>query len=229
MLRLTPQELLTTTRAVRKRLDLERPVELSVVRDCLLDATQAPTGSNAESWHFMIVQHPDQRAELAELYRKAFAAYRHLPGSVYDLETRAQGDAKQRMGRVADSAAYLAEVLHRVPLFLIPCIQGRFDHLPPPMSAAACASHYGSIFPAVWSFMLAARLRGLGSALTTLHLLHEKEAAEILDIPYAEVTQTCLLPVAYFTGETFKPAKRKPLSEVCHLDDWGTVPDFDED
>jgi len=214
LLDLTPDELLATTRSVRKRLDLTRPVEPELIRECLELALQAPTGSNSQRWHFVVVTDAEKRFAIAELYRKSFAAYRNMPSSVSKLP--ADSPRVQTMQRVVDSSDYLAEHFHEVPVFVIPCIAGRLDKLPLEGQAGA----WGSILPAAWSFMLAARARGLGSAWTTLHLTYEKEVAEILGIPYDKITQTSLLPLAYTIGIDFKPAKREPLETVTHWDTW---------
>lgn len=208
-------ELLTTTRAVRRRLDLDRPVERSVIEECLQIALQAPSGSNRQRWHFVVVTDQDKRLAIAELYRKSWAAYLTSPTAApnlhYDDPVR---EAVQQ--RVGESAQYLADHLERVPVFLIPCFEGRVDGQP----SSAQAGTWGSILPAVWSFMLAARARGLGTAWTTLHLPHEREAAAILGIPYEQVTQAALIPVAYTRGTDFKPAHRVPLASVAHWDAW---------
>lgn len=217
---MSPDELLTTTRTVRKRLDFERPVPLALIRECLEIALQAPTASNAQTWHFIVVQDAAQKAALAVLYRKAFAVYRHLPISVHALAQTSRGDRQAQMNRVADSAEYLAENLERVPVLIIPCVEGRYDTLVPPLANVAQASAFASIYPATWSFALAGRTRGLGCALTTMHLLREREAATILGIPYADITQTALLAVGYAKGDHFRPAPRKPLDDILHLDDW---------
>ena len=216
---LGPDELLTTTRAVRKRLDLERPVPLDVLRECLDVALQAPTGSNAQGWHFVVVRDPEKRKGLAELYRRAWAQYVDLPTSVFRVH---EGDAAMAplQQRIGSSAEYLAKNLERVPVLLIPCVTGRFEAVPAPFATLAQASTYGSILPATWSFMLAARARGLGTCWTTLHLWYEEEAAGLLGIPYAEVTQCALIPVAYTKGTDFKPGPRKPLDPILHLDRW---------
>jgi nitroreductase len=215
LLELDPVELLTTTRAVRKRLDFDRPVERSVIEDCLQIALQAPTGGNRQQWHFVVVTDPAKRRAIADLYRKSWAVYLTSPTAApnlhYEDPTR---EAVQR--RVGDSAQYLADNLERVPVFLIPCFAGRIDGQP----ASVQAGTWGSLLPAVWSFMLAARTRGLGTAWTTLHMRHEREVAEILGIPYAEVTQGALIPVAYTQGADFKPAHRAPLANVVHWDSW---------
>ncbi len=212
---LSPDELLTTTRAVRRRLDLDRPVERSLIEECLGIALQAPTGGNRQRWHFVVVTDPGKRAAIAQLYRKAWAVYLTMPTAApnlrFDDPTR---DAVQR--RVGDSAQYLADNLERVPVLLIPCFPGRLDGQP----SSAQAGAWGSILPAVWSFMLAARARGLGTAWTTLHLLHEREAAGVLGIPYEQFTQAALIPVAYTRGTDFKPAHREPLGSVLHWDAW---------
>jgi len=221
LLDLTPDELLSTTRAVRKRLDLERPVPMEAVRECLRLALQAPTGSNAQGWHFLLVTDAEKRRALAGLYRKAFDVYRTMPVSAHAGEAEAGDPAHAaQMTRVVSSAEYLAAHLDKVPVHLIPCIQGRVDQLQGPGANLAQASVYGSILPAVWSFMLAARARGLGTAWTTLHLMHEKEAADLLGIPYDEVSQVALIPLAWSRGTEFKPARRKPMEGVVHLNRW---------
>jgi nitroreductase len=205
--------LLTTTRSVRKRLDFKRPVEPALLQRCFEIAFQAPTGSNMQGWHFVVVTDAAKKKGLADLYRRAFETYRNLsPGGDLPPEDLR---AKQR-DRVVDSATYLMEHLHEAPVHVVPCIEGRFEHGP----VVAQASQYGSILPAVWSLMLALRARGVGSAWTTLHLFHEREAAEILGIP-EHVTQVALLPVAYFTGSDFKPAKRLPAVRHVHWNAWG--------
>ena len=210
---LTPDQLLSTTRAVRKRLDLSRPVERDLVLQCVELATQAPTGSNSQGWHFVLVQDAATKIALAELYAKGFDPYIGSPGVEYP-----EGDSRRaRRERVRASAIYLREHFHQVPWMLIPCAAGR---LPDGAPNFAAASYYGSILPSVWSFMLAARARGLGTAWTTLHLPYEREAAELLGVPYDQVTQVGLMPVAYTKGTEFKPAPRIPLAQVVHVDRW---------
>jgi len=217
---LSVDELLTTTRAVRKRLDMDRPVEMSAVRECLEIALQAPSGSNAQGWHFIVVRDAEKRQALAELYEKAFNIYRDMPISAHALAGEASPEDQQQMERVGSSAEYLAANLARVPVHLIPCIEGRLESDAGDAATLMQASVFGSIIPAAWSFMLAARSRGLGTAWTTLHLMFEKAAAEILGVPYEKVTQIALIPVAYYTGTTFRVAKRKPLDDVLHVDSW---------
>ncbi|NCY15555.1 MAG: nitroreductase [Actinobacteria bacterium] len=210
---LTNDELLTTTRSVRKRLDLDRPVERDVVLECLEIALQAPTGSNRQGWHWMFVTDPAKKTALAELYRTNFIAYRDsgLRPTYDETDSRAQ-----RQPAVTDSANHLAEHFAEVPILMIPLIEGRLDNLP----AFAAASTWGSLLPAVWSFMLALRSRGLGSAWTTLHLPSEREAAELLDIPYDRFTQGGLFPIAYTIGTEFRPAPRIPTDQIVHWDTW---------
>jgi nitroreductase len=219
VLDLSPDELLSTTRAVRKRLDLDRPVALDVVRECLQVAMQAPTGSNAQGWHFVVVTDAAKKQALADIYRRAFAMYPDMPFSAHNIHKDDPSMASLQE-RIVSSAEYLAEHLHRVPVMLIPCVVGRPDAAPAPFSVLAQASIYGSILPAVWSFMLAARARGLGTCWTTLHLWFEEEAAQLLGIPHAEVTQCALIPVAYTVGTEFRPGARKPLDGILHVDRW---------
>jgi nitroreductase len=213
MLDLTSDQLLSTTRSVRKRLDLERPVDHDIVLECLDLALQAPTGSNRQGWHWMFITEPEKKKALADLYKANFLAYRDSGARpTYDeSDTRSQ-----RQGAVTDSANYLAEHFHEVPILMIPLIEGRLDNLP----AFAAASTWGSLLPAVWSFMLALRSRGLGSAWTTLHLPSEREAAEILDIPFDRYTQGGLFPIAHTIGTDFKPAARIPTDQIVHWNSW---------
>ncbi|HWP65202.1 MAG TPA: nitroreductase family protein [Candidatus Limnocylindria bacterium] len=210
----TVDHLLSTTRSVRKRLDFTRPVPLEVIARCIEIALQAPTGSNMQGWHFVVVTDPARRRALADLYRKGWELYVSTPGL---RPTYNERDPRARqLPRVIDSATYLAEHLHEAPVHVIPCIEGRVEQA----GVLAQASTYGSILPAAWSFMLAARARGLGAAWTTLHLMYERDAAKLLGIPDT-VTQAALLPVAYFTGSDFKPARRLPARQHIHWDGWG--------
>jgi nitroreductase len=203
--------LLTTTRAVRRRLDLERPVEQEVLLDCISIAQQAPTGGNTQRWAFVVVTDAAKRARIAELYREASGDH------FAESRDRALRKGDGQTARVYDGAAYLADVLDRVPVHVIPCIRGSFLAADPPNAGAA--GLYGSILPAAWSFVLALRARGLGSAWTTMHLYRERETAELLGIP-ENVTQVALLPVAYYTGDTFSPADRPPAETVTHWNGW---------
>lgn len=212
---LAADALLSTTRAVRKRLDFDRPVERELVRECLGIALQAPTGSNAQGWHFMVVDDPDQKQGIAELYKKAWSVYPDMPFSAHNVH-KDDPSMKKVQDRVVSSAQYLADNMERVPTMLIPIVEGRFDDAPNWVGA----SIFGSILPATWSFMLAARERGLGTCWTTLHLMHEKEAAEILGIPYDEVTQAALIPIAHTKGTEFRAGPRKDLDGVAHWNHW---------
>jgi nitroreductase len=214
---LSVDEVLTTTRAVRKRLDLTRPVEPKVIRECLELAIQAPTPGSQQNWHFVVVTDPIQRAALGDLYRKSA----HSPGGQEDIlqrmiDSAANIEEAARLSRMAETPQYLTAHLHEVPVHLIPCVEGRIEH----RSVAEQAAIWGGIWPAVWSFMLAARSRGLGTALTTIHLDYEREAADVLGIPYEQIMQVGLIPVAYTLGTTFKPAARKPLETVLHWNRW---------
>ena len=207
---LSVDELLKTTRAVRKRLDFDRSVPDQVLRECVEYAIQAPTGSNVQGWHFVLVTERDKIEKIAAIYKKAFDWYRDSPvyaGRVVEGISE-QRDAQQ--ARVADSADYLAENMHRSPALFIPCMEGR----------NATAGAAGSIVPAAWSFMLAAREQGLGTCWTTLHLMHEEEAADVLGIPFNEVQQWALSPVAYTAGTDFKPATRPDVETVISWNSW---------
>jgi nitroreductase len=218
LLHLSPEELLTTTRSVRKRLDFSRPVPPEVIRECLELAVQAPTGASSESWHFVVVTDQEQRKALGAIYRKGYQFYRQKTASAHPLyEGRSlPPEHRTTLKKVRSSSEYLADHMHEAPVLLVPCIWSRVDG----QSSADQAGVWGSILPAVWSFMLAARLRGLGTALTTVHLYYEQEAAEVLGVPYEQVTQAALIPVAYTLGTDFKPAPRMPLDSVLHWDRW---------
>jgi nitroreductase len=202
--------LLSTTRAVRKRLDMERPVERKTLLDCVSLSQQAPTGSNSQTWRWVIVDDPATRKELAGLYKRAADTYLEAAGAKLD-------SANPQTARVYESASWLVDHLAEVPVHVIPCVIGR---LPQKTNNIMGSSLYGSIFPAVWSFQLALRSRGLGSVLTTLHLVHEQEAAELLGIDPGRVFQVGLLPVAYTKGTEFKRATRPAADTIVHWNRW---------
>ena len=211
---MNPEELLTTTRTVRKRLDLERPVPMELIERALTIALQAPSGSNRQEWQWIVVTDADRRAAIGELYRRATYAYMESSGFAGKLfaDDPTRAPVQQRTG---GSIEYLADHMGEVPALLIPCLKTGSAKLPEGNQAGMWAS----LLPAVWSYMLAARSLGLGTAWTTLHLNYEREAAEILGLP-DEVHQAALIPTAYYTGDTFSPAARRPLSEVLHVDRW---------
>ena len=211
-LQLSADDVLTTTRAVRKRLDLDRPVPREVLLDCLQIAVQAPTASNRQAWQWMFVEDAAKKEAIAERYRAVWEGYAKTRIAEFpddDLRTR-------QRPRVMSSAQYLSDNFHRVPVMMIPLVEGRLDNGP----AVAQASSWGSILPAVWSFMLAARARGLGTSWTTVHLEAEQETAALLGIPWETVTQVALVPVAHTVGDDFKPAARLPLDGIVHFDSW---------
>ncbi len=211
---LDSDRLLRTTRSVRKRLDFDRPVSREVIEECLELALQAPTGSNLQQWRFLVISDEDKRRQLGDIYRKAFNIYASTPPPGSE-NISADDPRTHAAGKVVESAVYLAENFHRAPVMVIPCYQGRVEK----GSVLFQASFYGSILPAAWSFMLALRTRGLGTAWTTLHLMFEQEAAALLGVP-EDYTQTCLFPVAYYTGEDFKPAQRLPVQQVVGWNGW---------
>jgi nitroreductase len=200
-------ELLTTTRAVRKRLDLDRPVEREVILECVRLAMQAPTASNAQDWRWLVVTDPDKRAAIAEIYRSIGAEY--LP---YAASTASDPQTQ----RVYQNAFALTETLARVPVHVIPCLDRRLEGT----DLLGAASAWASIIPAGWSFLLALRSRGLGSVWTTMHLAKEREVAELLGIPRT-VTQAALFPVAYTIGTDFRPAVRPPAETITFWNEWG--------
>ena len=199
---------LSTTRAVRRRLDVTRPVEREVVLECLRLAVQAPTASNDQNWRWMVVTDADKRAAIADIYRSVGQEY---------LKTLAATESDPQTRRVYQSAHAFTGILAQVPVFVIPCIERRIDSA----DLLIAASAWASIIPAAWSFLLALRSRGLGSVWTTLHLAREREVAELLGIPDT-VTQVALFPVAYTIGTDFKPAVRPPIETITSWNTWDT-------
>lgn len=204
--------LLTTTRAVRKRLDTSRPVERQTILDCIRVASQAPAGGNVQRWRWLVVDDPTLKQGVADLYRRAYEPY--MAAQRQAVGGAAPQKGRENIGAIMDSSDHLAEILQDVPALVIPCSLGA-----PIGSQGAVAGFYGSILPAVWSFMLAARSRGLGTAWTTLHLEYEAEARELLGIP-PTVTQVAMTPVAYYTGDTFKPGTRRAAEEITYFNGW---------
>ena len=208
------QTALTTTRAVRKRLDLQRPVGREIVRDCLRLAFQAPNGSNQQLWRWMVVDDPAVRATMAEIYRDAIDAYANS-ADVANIDY-----STPEALRISDSVMYLRDHLHEVPVLVVPLLVGRLDRA----GVFHQASMWGSVLPAAWSFMLALRERGLGSAWTTVHLHREREMADALGVPFESFTQAGLFPVAYTIGTEFSPAPRRSPDDVVRWNQWTSAP-----
>jgi nitroreductase len=203
----TVDELLTTTRAVRRRLDLSRPVGRDVILECIRLAMQAPTASNAQDWRWLVITDADKRAAIGDIYRGIGAEYlAYAAKEASDPQTR----------RVYAGALALTDTLARVPVHVIPCLDNRIDN----SNLLTAASAWASIIPAGWSFLLALRSRGLGSVWTTMHLAREQEVAELLGIP-PTATQAALFPVAYTIGTDFRPASRPPAETITYWDSWG--------
>jgi nitroreductase len=215
LLPLSLDELLTTTRSVRKRLDLERPVPRDVIEECVRIAMQSPSGSNRQGWQWVFVDEPAKKKALADIYRKQFdVTYRVMPVATFD-DPRVQAQALRRR----ESATWLADNFERVPVMMIPCQEGRVDGAP----SGAQAGFWGSLLPAVWSFMLSLRARGLGSAWVTMNLGRaegERETADVVGIPHERFTQAGLFPVGYTIGTDFKPITVRDVAEVVHWNQW---------
>jgi nitroreductase len=216
LLNLTPDELLSTTRAVRKRLDLSRPVPDDLVRECVAAALQAPSGSNNVTMQFVVVRDAALRKAIGEIYAQCWAIYVTLPIAAGNL-TRDTPELQAQQDRVVDSATYLSEHMGEAPVLVIGCsASGRLDNQP----AVVSASMLGNILPAMWSFMLAARARGLGTAWTSIHLMMEQQVAEIVGIPFDAVQQACMTPLAFTKGTDFRSALRPDPETVIHWDTW---------
>ena len=215
LLDLSVDDVLNTTRAVRKRLDFSRPVHDDVIRECVATAMQAPSGSNLMTMQFVVIKDAEKRQAIGEVYRQCWAIYSSMP--TFAGAIKKQGESEQaQQDRVVDSATYLAEHMAQAPALVLGCTAGRVDGAPAILSASAM----GNILPGMWSFMLAARARGLGTAWTTISLMMEKEVAEIVGIPFDEIQQACLTPLAYTVGTDFKRAMRPDPDTIIHWDTW---------
>lgn len=219
LLPLDPDQLLSTTRAVRKRLDFSKPVSDDLVRECVDLAMQSPSGSNNMSMQFVVVRDPAKRAAIGEIYRQCYSIYQSMDGVYIRSIDKGEATANAQQQRSADSADFLGEHMGEAPVLVIGCNSGiRTD-----VTGGAgmmVSSLMGNILPAMWSFMLAARARGLGTAWTTVHLMMEREVGELLGIPFDTVQQVCLSPLAHTVGTDFKSAKRPPADSVIHWDAW---------
>ncbi len=211
LLSLSLDELLTTTRTVRKRLDFTRPVDRNLIQTSIDIAIQTPNGSNQQFWHWLVVDDPATKQMVADVYRAGMAAQVADPGWMKDIDYTPPDQQ-----RIAESVGWLASRLQDVPALVIPTINGRVEG----ENLFTQASLWGSILPAVWNFMLALRARGLGSAWTTVHLHKAREMAELLGIPHESTVQAGLFPVAYTLGTDFKPAPRRSAREVTYWNGW---------
>jgi len=199
-------QLLSTTRAVRRRLDLEREVPDDLLLQCIELAEQAPSGGDISSRRWLVVRDPEIKRQLADLYRSAGGS------DIIERAEQRAGPAHPKQ-RVVESAAHLAANLERVPALVLVTVRGEHD-------GSGRPGLFDSVIQSAWSFCLALRARGLGSAWTTVHLGKAQEFAEVLGIPTG-VTQVVLLPVAWTVGTDFKPASRRPASEIVWFDRWG--------
>ena len=208
---LSADEVLTTTRAVRRRLDFDQPVPRELLQDCVDIARQAPSGRNRQRWDFVFVGDSARKKAVTEWWLAGLRAGQ--PGGDVTRDASTAG-----WQRIAVSLDDLASRLHEAPWLMIPCV--RVDSRAELDDVRGQAGAWGSVLPAVWSFMLAARERGLGTAWTTAHLTFEREVAEIVGIPYDTVVQAALTPVAHTVGTDFKPARRAPVHDFIHWDQW---------
>jgi nitroreductase len=217
LLPLDADQLLTTTRAVRKRLDFSRTVEDSVIRECVEVAMQSPSGSNNMTIQFVVVRDQAKRKAIGEVYRQCYEIYRSLDGIYIGSIDKGDVAENAQQSRSASSADFLGERMGDAPALILACNAGSRVEGAPAMMAA---SMMGNVLPAMWSFMLAARARGLGTAWTTVHLMMEQQVADIVGIPFDTVQQACLSPLAYTVGTDFKPAVRPAADSIIHWDTW---------
>jgi nitroreductase len=214
ILPLTVDQLLTTTRSVRRRLDLSKEVSPETIEECLRIAQQAPSASNMQQFHFVVVVDAEQRACLGDLFRRGLETYKDREDGLYRRRCD-RLDEERRRKRIIESLEHLARHIHEVPVHVVPCVEGRLAVEPHAKIAALTAS----VIPATWSFMLAARSRGLGTCWSTLHLQFPEEADAVLGLP-SGVTQIALVATAHSKGTTFQPAHRRPLDEILHWNRW---------
>ena len=217
LLPLDPDQLLSTTRAVRKRLDFSRPVPDQLVRECVELAMQSPSGSNNMTMQFVVVRDEAKRKAIGEIYRQCYSIYQSMDGVYIRSIDKGDEGSNAQQQRSADSADYLGDHMGEAPVLVIGCTQGaRADGMPGMM----VSSIMGNVLPAMWSFMLAARARGLGTSWTTVHLMMEQQVADVLGIPFESVQQVCLTPLAFTKGTDFKPAQRPSADSIIHWDAW---------
>ncbi|KQC37617.1 nitroreductase family protein [Frankia sp. ACN1ag] len=216
LLDLSSNELLSTTRAVRHRLDLSRPVPWELIQECVELAVQAPTGRNRQRWHFVVVTDSERRRALADVFRRAVAAADPQASPLTRHDVERMNAHPTSLARISSGFRHLYDNIHRVPALVVPCVEGRTDDA----SVLAQSMTWGSILPAVWSFMLAARARGLGTVWTTAQAPLEREMAEVLGVPYDQVMLAAFIPLAYTLGTDFRPASRVPLDQVLHRNHW---------
>ena len=217
LLPLDADQLLTTTRAVRKRLDFDRPVEDALIRECVEVAMQSPSGSNNMTMQFVVVKDEAKRRAVGDIYRQCYDIYRSLDGIYIGSIDKGGESENAQQKRSADSADFLADRMGDAPALVLACTVGaRVEGAP----AMMVASLMGNVLPAMWSFMLAARARGLGTAWTTVHLMMEQQVADVLGIPFESVQQVCLSPLAHTIGTEFKPASRPAPDSIIHWDTW---------
>ena len=217
LLPLDPDQLLSTTRAVRKRLDFSRPVPDELIRECVSIAMQSPSGSNNMTMQFVIVKDPAKRKAIGDVYKQCYSIYQSMDGVYIRSIDKGEANANAQQQRSADSADFLGEHMGDAPALVIACNMGvRADGTPGMMTS----SLMGNVLPAMWSFMLAARARGLGTAWTTVHLMMEQQVADILGIPFESVQQVCLSPLAFTKGTDFKAAARPSADSIIHWDQW---------
>ncbi|MGB1795866.1 MAG: nitroreductase family protein [Acidimicrobiales bacterium] len=215
-LELSADEVLTTTRSVRRRLNLEKEVSPEILKECLNIALQAPTGSLRQDWHFVVSTDRDQCREVGTIYQEVWT--KMVTDDYLNASASRQGEKGDQASwlNMMGSARHLAETFPEVPAIFVPCISGRLEGA----DAMTQAVKWGSVIQAAWSFMLAARNRGLGTCWTTVHLQREEEVADILGIPFASIQQVALSPVAHTVGTSFKSGRRKPTAEFVHFNGW---------
>lgn len=219
LLPLTSDQLLSTTRAVRKRLDFDQPVPDELIRECVAMAMQSPSGSNNMTMQFVVVRDPAKRAAIGEVYRQCYAMYQQMDGVYIRSIDKGDSDSNAQQQRSADSADFLGDNMGRAPVLVLGCTVGMRTEATGGMGMMV-SSVMGNVLPAMWSFMLAARARGLGTSWTTVHLMMEQQVADILGIPYDTVQQVCLSPLAFTKGTDFKPAARPAPDSILHWDGW---------
>ncbi len=161
-----------------------------------------------------MVEDPEQKAELAALYRGLYRIFNPI------VTRLARGDAREL--RQMAPGRWQAEHFEELPVFVIPCYRRGLKHRPVGRPQIAVASFYGSVYPAVQNLLLGCRAVGLGASLQTLPIWNIAKARRILGLPRS-MTPVCIIPIGWAKGK-YGPTTRRPIGEVVHLDRYGNQP-----
>lgn len=201
------EEAMRTQRAIRRI--KPDPVDDALLLHILELAMKAPTGSNAQNWHFIVVKDREVVAKLGRLNRTAI----NLGGEMYKRMLGNRMDEK--MLRNEKAVRWQADHFDEIPVVIVACLKG----VVPPWPPVAVTSAYGSIYPAIQNLLLAARAAGLGAALITIPLWSKFLARRVLGLPW-NVTPCAVIPMGWPIGK-YGPTTRRPVGELVSLDRYG--------